>query len=270
MRSYLVAAIQMTSLPELQKNLAEAQELIDLAVRRGAELVCLPENFSFMGEEQEKLAQAGEIAEQTEKFLHTTAQRFQVTLLGGGFPVPTESGKVYNTALLIDPSGNELARYQKVHLFDVNLPDGNNYQESFTVMAGQQLPSVYKSEALGNLGLSVCYDVRFPELYRHLSSQGAEVLFVPAAFTAYTGKDHWEVLLKARAIENSCYVVAPAQTGNHYGRRYTHGHAMIIDPWGVILDDVGDKPGVAIAEIKPTRLEQVRVQMPSLKHRVFL
>ncbi|WP_413166553.1 carbon-nitrogen hydrolase family protein [Capilliphycus salinus ALCB114379] len=269
MRPYLVAAIQMTSLPKLEKNLAEAEELIDLAVRRGAELVCLPENFSFMGEEPEKLAQAPEIAEQTEKFLKTTAQRFQVTLLAGGFPVPTESGKVYNTALLIDPSGNELARYQKVHLFDVNLPDGNTYQESFTVMAGQQLPSVYHSEDLGNLGLSVCYDVRFPELYRHLSRQGAQVLFVPAAFTAYTGKDHWEVLLKARAIENTCYVVAPAQTGNHYGRRYTHGHAMIIDPWGVILDDAGDKPGFAIAEIQPTRLEQVRVQMPSLKHRVF-
>ncbi|MEB3282817.1 MAG: carbon-nitrogen hydrolase family protein [Lyngbya sp.] len=269
MRSYLAAAIQMTSLPKLEKNLAEAVELIDLAVRRGAELVCLPENFSFMGEEQEKLAQAHEIAEQTQKFLKTTAQRFQVTLLAGGFPVPTESGKVYNTAVLIDPSGNELARYQKVHLFDVNLPDGNNYQESLTVMAGQQLPTVYASEELGNLGLSVCYDVRFPELYRHLSRQGAEVLFVPAAFTAYTGKDHWEVLLKARAIENTCYVVAPAQTGNHYGRRYTHGHAMIIDPWGVILDDAGDKPGVAVAEIQPTRLEQVRVQMPSLKHRVF-
>jgi predicted amidohydrolase len=159
MRSYLVAAIQMTSLPKLQKNLAEAEELIDLAVRRGAELVCLPENFSFMGEEQEKLAQASEIAEQTEKFLKTTAQRFQVTLLAGGFPVPTVNGKVYNTALLIDPSGNELARYQKVHLFDVNLPDGNTYHESFTVMAGQQLPSVYQSEELGNLGLSVCYDV---------------------------------------------------------------------------------------------------------------
>ncbi|MDY7021676.1 MAG: carbon-nitrogen hydrolase family protein [Cyanobacteriota bacterium] len=269
MRSYLVAAIQMTSLPQLEKNLAEAEELIDLAVRQGAELICLPENFPFMGEEQEKLAQATEISEQTEKFLKTTAQRFQVTLLAGGFPVPTEGGKVYNTALLIDPSGNELAQYQKAHLFDVNLPDGNTYQESMTVMAGQQLPPVYHSEELGNLGLSVCYDVRFPELYRHLSDHGAEVLFVPAAFTAYTGKDHWEVLLKARAIENTCYVVAPAQTGNHYGRRSTHGHAMIIDPWGVILNEAGDKPGIAIAEIQPSRLEQVRVQMPSLKHRVF-
>ncbi len=270
MKSYLAAAIQMTSLPQLQKNLAEAEELIDLAVRQGAELISLPENFSFLGDEQEKLAQAATIAQETEKFIKTTAQRFQVTLLAGGFPVPSDNGKVYNTALLIDPSGTELTRYQKVHLFDVNLPDGNTYQESLTVKAGQQLPTVYASETLGNLGLSVCYDVRFPELYRHLSRQGAEVLFVPAAFTAYTGKDHWEVLLKARAIENTCYVLAPAQTGNHYGRRYTHGHAMIIDPWGVILGDAGDQPGVVIAEIDPTRLEKVRLQMPSLQHRVFV
>jgi predicted amidohydrolase len=222
-----------------------------------------------MGEEAEKLAQAETIAQKTEKFLKRITQRFQITLLAGGFPVPTTDGKVYNTAVLIDANGQELTRYQKVHLFDVNLPDGNTYRESNTVMAGNVLPPVYDSPELGNLGLSVCYDVRFPELYRHLSQKGAEVLFVPAAFTAYTGKDHWEVLLKARAIENTCYVIAPAQTGCHYGRRNTHGHAMILDPWGAVLADAGDKPGVAIAEIDPVRLEQVRRQMPSLKHRVF-
>jgi predicted amidohydrolase len=184
--------------------------------------------------------------------------------------VPLNSTKVYNTALLIDPSGSELARYQKVHLFDVNVPDGNTYRESSTVMSGTQLPPVYPSEQLGNLGLSVCYDVRFPELYRHLSYKGADILFVPAAFTAYTGKDHWQVLLQARAIENTCYVIAPAQTGRHYAMRHTHGHAMIIDPWGLILDDAGDTPGVAIAEINPARLQQVRRQMPSLEHRVFV
>jgi predicted amidohydrolase len=119
------------------------------------------------------------------------------------------------------------------------------------------------------MGLSICYDVRFPELYRYLSHVGADVLFIPAAFTAYTGKDHWQVLLQARAIENTCYVIAPAQTGNHYARRYTHGHAMIVDPWGVILADAGEKPGIAIAEINPTRLNQVRQQMPALQHRVF-
>jgi len=270
MRSYLAAAIQMTSVPDLKKNLAEAEELIDLAVRQGAELVGLPENFSFLGEEQDKMAQAEAIAQESEKFIKTMAQRFQVTILGGGFPVPVGNGKVYNTAVLVGASGEELARYEKVHLFDVNVPDGNTYQESVTVLAGLQMPPVYPSKDLGNLGLSVCYDVRFPELYRHLSQMGAEILFIPAAFTAYTGKDHWQVLLQARAIENTCYVLAPAQTGRHYAMRQTHGHAMIIDPWGTVLADAGDKPGVAIAEIEPSRLEQVRRQMPSLQHRVFL
>lgn len=270
MKSYLAAAIQMTSLPDLEKNLVEAEELIEIAVRRGAELVSLPENFSFLGTEEDKLAQADAIAHKSEKFLKTMAQRFQVTILGGGFPVPVNNDKVYNTALLIDPSGTELARYQKVHLFDVNLPDGITYQESSTVKPGSQLPTVYQSEQLGNLGLSVCYDVRFPELYRHLADKGADIIFVPAAFTAYTGKDHWQILLQARAIENTCYVIAPAQTGIHYAMRQTHGHAMIIDPWGVILADAGDKPGVAIAEINPARLEQVRRQMPCLQHRVFV
>ena len=271
MKSYLAAAIQMTSKPDLEKNLVQAEELVELAVRRGAELVSLPENFSFLGKEEDKIAQAEAIANKTEKFLKTIAQRFQITILGGGFPVPVDGDntKAYNTALLIDPSGTELVRYQKAHLFDVDVPDGNTYQESSTVMAGSNLPPVYFSEKLGNLGISICYDVRFPELYRHLSHKGADVLFVPAAFTAYTGKDHWQVLLQARAIENTCYVIAPAQTGNHYEMRYTHGHAMIVDPWGVILDNVGAQPGVAIAEINPVRLEQVRRQMPSLQHRVF-
>ncbi|MBO3459656.1 carbon-nitrogen hydrolase family protein [Aetokthonos hydrillicola Thurmond2011] len=270
MKSYLAAALQMTSVPDLSKNLAQAEELIDLAVRQGAQLVGLPENFSFMGEENQKLSQAEAIATETEKFLKTMAQRFQVTILGGGFPIPVkDTGKVYNTALLIDPNGQELSRYYKTHLFDVNVPDGNTYRESSTVMAGIDLPSVSFSQELGNIGLSVCYDVRFPELYRHLSLKGADVMFVPAAFTAFTGKDHWQVLLQARAIENTCYVIAPAQTGLNYARRQTHGHAMIIDPWGVILADAGEKPGVAIAEINPSRLEQVRRQMPSLQHRVF-
>ncbi|NET37849.1 MAG: carbon-nitrogen hydrolase family protein [Cyanothece sp. SIO1E1] len=269
MKSYLAAAVQMNSVPDLKKNLAQAEDLVDLAVRQGAELVTLPENFPFLGDESAKIAQAAAIAEASKKFLKKMAQRYQITILGGGFPVPVESGKVYNLALLIGPNGEELTRYEKAHLFDVNLPDGNTYQESSNVLAGIHLPTVYPSKELGNLGLSVCYDVRFPELYRHLSGMGAEVLFIPAAFTAYTGKDHWQVLLQSRAIENTCYVIAPAQTGMHNERRQSHGHAIIVDPWGVILADAGDKPGVAIAPIEPSRLEQVRRQMPSLKHRVF-
>lgn len=259
----------MTSVPDLDKNLAQAEELIDLAVRRGAELVGLPENFSFLSEEADKIARAAEIAQHSEAFLKKMAQRYQVTILGGGFPVPVSETQVYNTALLVDPNGAELARYHKVHLFDVNLPDGNTYEESSTVRAGEQLPPVYSSKHLGNIGLSVCYDVRFPELYRHLSLKGADLLFVPAAFTAYTGKDHWQVLLQARAIENTCYVIAPAQTGCHYGLRHSHGHAAIIDPWGTVIADAETEVGVAIAEISPQRLDRIRSQMPSLKHRIF-
>src|SRR6476659_9688899 len=165
MKSYLAAAIQLTSVPDLHKNLAQAEELIELAVRQGAELVGLPENFSYMGEEKDKLAQGDAIALESEKFLKKMAQRFQITILGGSFPLPVDNtGKVYNTTLLIDPSGQELARYYKVHLFDVDVPDGNTYRESSTVVAGTELPPVYFSEKLGNLGLSICYDVRFPEL----------------------------------------------------------------------------------------------------------
>jgi predicted amidohydrolase len=270
MRPYLAAAIQMTSVPDLDRNLVQAEDFIDLAVRQGAELVTLPENFSFLGDEEAKLAQAQAICDASESFLKKMAQRYQVTLLGGGYPVPTAGNKVYNTALLVAPDGSELLRYEKVHLFDVNVPDGNTYRESSTVVSGQQLPGVHPSKHLGNIGLSVCYDVRFPELYRHLSQMGAEVLVVPAAFTAFTGKDHWQVLLQARAIENTCYILAPAQTGYHNSRRQSHGHAVIIDPWGIVLADAGTKPGVAIAEINPGRIAQVRQQMPALQHRVFI
>ena len=270
MNSYLASAIQMTSVPDLASNLAQAEELIDVAVRKGAQLVGLPENFSFMGEEKEKLAQAEVIAKETQIFLKTMAQRYQVNIVGGGFPVPSDNiDKVYNTASLIDSNGEELSCYRKAHLFDVNVPDGNTYRESSTVMAGKELPNVYLSKQLGHIGLSVCYDVRFPELYRHMSQQGADVMFVPAAFTAFTGKAHWQILLQARAIENTCYIIAPAQAGIHYDRRQTHGHAMIVDPWGMILADAGEYPGVACAEINPARIEQVRRQMPSLQHRVF-
>jgi predicted amidohydrolase len=270
MKPYLAAAVQMTSIPDVDQNLTQAEDLIQVATNRGASLVGLPENFSFLGDESAKVRLALEIAEKSHKFLITMAQKYQITLLGGGFPVPVpNSNKMYNTALLVSPEGVELARYQKIHLFDVNLPDGNTYQESDTIQAGTEVAAIYRDDRLGNLGLSVCYDVRFPELYRHLTQQGAEVLFVPAAFTAYTGKDHWQVLLQARAIENTCYVIAPAQVGWHNPRRQSHGHAVIIDPWGVVLANAGQQVGVAVAEIQPSRLEQVRRQMPCLQHRVL-
>ncbi|MEM6447226.1 MAG: carbon-nitrogen hydrolase family protein [Cyanobacteria bacterium J06642_2] len=266
MKPYLAAAIQMTSTPDLSANLRQAEEWIDMAVRQGCKLIALPENFAFMGEDNRRMELAADIATRTEEFLQKMAQRFQVYVLGGGYPVPADGDRAYNVASLLGPDGDELARYRKIHLFDVNLPDGNTYRESNSVLPGRELQSCYV-DSLGTLGLSVCYDIRFPELYRSLAAQGADVLLIPAAFTAFTGKDHWEILVRARAVENTCYVIAPAQVGVHYRRRQCHGHAVIVDPWGTILADAGSKPGVAIAEINPAFLQQIRRQMPSLQHR---
>jgi predicted amidohydrolase len=265
--SFLAAAVQLTSTPDPDANLAAAEEQIELAARRGAELVGLPENFAFMGDDSLRLTLAPELAERCSRFLVTMARRYQVTLLGGGFPVPAGDGLTYNRAELVGQEGELLARYDKIHLFDVDLPDGISYRESATVRPGDALPPVVNVPGLGRIGLSICYDVRFPELYRHLAQQGADVLMVPAAFTAFTGKDHWQVLLQARAIENTAYVVAPAQTGLNHDRRQTHGHALVIDPWGTVLADAGVAPGLAVAPIDPGHGQRVRAQMPSLRHR---
>jgi len=259
--------VQLTSTSNPDANFAAAEEQIELAARRGAELVGLPENFAFMGEDAQRLELAPVLAEQSSRFLVTMARRYQVTLLGGGFPVPAGLGQTYNRAELVSHEGQVLARYDKIHLFDVDLPDGNTYRESATVKPGDDLPPVVDVPGLGRIGLSICYDVRFPELYRHLAAQGVDVLMVPAAFTAFTGKDHWQVLLQARAVENTAYVVAPAQTGLHYGRRQSHGHALVIDPWGTVLADAGVAVGLAVAPVDPGHADRVRAQMPSLKHR---
>jgi predicted amidohydrolase len=265
--SFLAAALQLTSTSDPDANFAAAEEQIEMAAHRGAELVGLPENFAFMGDEERRLELAPSLAERCSRFLITMARRYQVTLLGGGFPVPATERSTFNRAELVGPEGQLLARYDKIHLFDVDIPDGSTYRESATVRPGQELPPVVDVPGLCQVGLSICYDVRFPELYRHLAGAGAELLMIPAAFTAYTGKDHWQVLLQARAIENTAYVVAPAQTGQHEGRRQTHGHALVIDPWGTVLADAGQAPGLAIAPVDTQHVARVRAQMPSLQHR---
>lgn len=267
MTSFLAAALQLTSGSDPEANFAAAEELIELATRRGAELVGLPENFAFMGDDERRLELAPSLAERSQRFLVTMARRYQVTLMGGGYPVPAGDRLTLNRADLVGKDGQLLARYDKIHLFDVDLPDGNTYRESATVQPGMELPPVVDAPGLCRIGLSICYDVRFPELYRHLAGSGAELVMIPAAFTAFTGKDHWQVLLQARAIENTVYVLAPAQTGLHYGRRQSHGHAMVIDPWGTVLADAGIAPGLAVAPIDPQHGQRVRAVMPSLQHR---
>ncbi len=268
MPDFLAAALQLTSTSQPEINFAAAEEQIELAARRGAELVGLPENFAFIGDDKTRLELSSDLAEQCSKFLVTMARRYQIVLLGGGFPVPSGDGNLtLNRSELVGKDGQLLGRYDKIHLFDVDLPDGNTYRESATIRAGSAKPPVIDLPGLCRVGLSICYDVRFPELYRHLVGSGAQLLMIPAAFTAFTGKDHWQVLLQARAIENTAYVLAPAQTGLHYGRRQSHGHAMVIDPWGTVLADAGVLQGAAIAPIDTSHVGRIREQMPSLKHR---
>ena len=268
MTDFLVAALQITSSANIESNFAVAEEQIELASRRGAELIGLPENFAFLGEDNEKLQLASELSIKCTNFLKTMSQRYQVYLLGGGYPVPAgDETHILNRSSLFGKDGLILGLYDKIHLFDVDLPDGNLYKESSTILSGSQKPPIIDIPGLCKVGLSICYDVRFPELYRYLSANGAELLMIPAAFTAFTGKDHWQILLQARAIENTAYVVAPAQTGIHYGRRQSHGHAMVIDPWGTVLSDAGKTEGAAIAPADKSRVKKIREQMPSLKHR---
>ncbi len=196
------------------------------------------------------------------------ARRYQVAILGGGFPVPAGEAATFNRSELVSRDGQVLATYDdKIHLFDVDLPDGNTYTESDTITAGSSLPPVADLPGLCRVGLSICYDVRFPELYRHLAGAGAELLMVPAAFTAYTGKDHWQVLLQAVPSKTPAMCWRRRKPGCTMGRRQSHGHALVIDPWGTVLADAGVGPGVAIAPIDTDHLQRIRAQMPSLRHR---
>lgn len=269
MNFYKLAAVQMNSQPDLDKNLQQAGKLLERAAHKGALLAALPENFAFLGDMQKRIKQADTIAEKAEDFLKEQAKEHQMYLLGGSFPVPADEGRVYNRSLLISPEGEVETRYDKIHLFDVDIPDGFTYRESNIVKPGKKEVKLFNSDELGSLGLSICYDVRFPELYRKLTEKGAEILFVPSAFTKLTGQAHWHPLLRARAIENTSYVVAPAQTGKHGTYRKTYGHSMIVDPWGEILTEADTDSGIIWTKMSPDRLAEVRSQIPSLQHRAL-
>ncbi len=267
MEAYKAAAIQMNSQPEVEANLEQAYRLVREAAEEGASLIGLPENFGFLGDLPARLEQAPEIADRVEAFLTDTAKEFEVLLLGGGYPVPASSGRVYNRSLLVGPEGLKIARYDKMHLFDVDLEGGESYRESDFVEAGNAEPVCAECGSLGIIGLSICYDLRFPELYRKLSELGADMMTVPSAFTQTTGAVHWKPLLRARAIENTAYVFAPAQTGLHGKNRRTYGHAMIVSPWGEVVADGGTGTGVVYAGIDPEMIDKARKSIPSLKHR---
>ncbi len=261
-----IAAIQLNSTPDRKENFRQVSLFMEKALKAGAQLIALPENFSFMSREGEKL----EVMEDIENgeaisFLRDFARKNQVVIVGGSIPMRTKDPqKVTNSCLVISDKGSILATYDKMHLFDISLDTTHDFKESRYVEPGKT-PTVF--EAFGiKMGLSICYDLRFPELYRHCSSEGAKVLFVPAAFTVPTGKVHWEVLLRARAIENQCFVIAPAQVGLHCEGRESFGHSMIIDPWGDILVKRETNPGFIMAELDFEYLQEIREKLPCLNH----
>jgi predicted amidohydrolase len=266
-----VAALQMTSGPDVAANLEQARLLLEDAAARGARLAALPENFSFMGlkDADKRTVAERDGAGAAQDFLSASARRLRLWIVGGTVPlIGSGDGRVAAASLVYDSDGQRVARYDKIHLFDVDIPGrAESYRESAHVAPGAQ--AAVLDTPVGRLGLSVCYDVRFPELYRHLSAAGAQILTVPAAFTSPTGRAHWETLLRARAIENLCYVVAPAQSGFHPSGRETYGDSMIVDYWGRILQRVPRGRGCAVAEVDLSRQAGVRETFPALVHRTF-
>lgn len=262
-----VAAVQMVSGIDVASNLHQAGQLISEAANAGAQLVSLPEYFCFMGEtDQQKL----DIKEQPgagpiQDFLAEQAAKHRIWLAGGTVPLASpDPDRVFNTTFVYGPDGASVARYDKIHLFNFKRGD-ESYDESIAIKAGDSVQAVQLPWA--KVGLSICYDLRFPELYRALG--GVDLILAPAAFTYTTGKAHWELLLRARAVENQCYVLAAAQGGQHENGRRTWGHSMLIDPWGDIIDVLPEGPGVVRGTIEPERLTQVRASLPALRHRVL-
>jgi nitrilase len=265
--AFKVAAIQMASGPNVAGNLSEARRLIAKAAEQGARLVVLPEFFAIMGlVEQDKIKvreQAG--TGMIQDFLSETARQYKIWLVGGSIPLAASSPeKVLNTCLVFNELGEQVARYDKIHLFSLEL--GNEtYNEAKTIEPGNQV--VVVDSPFGRIGLAVCYDLRFPELFRAM--QNVDIIVLPAAFTDTTGKMHWEVLVRARAIENLAYFIASAQGGYHVNGRETHGNSMIVDPWGRVLDRLPRGSGVVIAEVNPTYQASLRNSLPALSHRVL-
>ncbi len=274
----LAGVVPMTSSPTVERNLARATALVKEAVSRGAELVVLPENFAFLSDHSDAAAERLKVAESISvggtgegpivQTLSALAKEMGVPLVLGGMAErldEPDAKRAHNSCVYVDERGVVGAVYRKIHLFDVDVPDGVRYRESDGVAPGEQVVAV--DTPLGKLGLSVCYDVRFPELYRRLAADGARLLTVPAAFTLHTGRDHWHLLLRARAVENLCFVLAAAQYGRHGDKRVTYGHALICDPWGQVLAEVGDQEGVAVAPLDFDYQDKLRRELPALAHR---
>ena len=263
---FRAAAVQMVASDDKAANLNEAGEWIRQAAAQGARVIALPEVFIWRGEKKREREFAETIPGPSSTALAGLARELRVYLLAGSIleAIPG-SDKAYNTSLLFDPAGELIASYRKIHLFDVDLANGTSLRESATREYGDGV--IVADTEFCPMGLTVCYDLRFPELYRALAIRGAQIIFVPSAFTAYTGAAHWETLLRARAIENQVYIIAADQFGKSSRSFETHGHSMIVDPWGNISAELADGPGVINAEIDLDYLAKVRAELPALKHR---
>jgi len=264
---FLAAAVQLTSTSDEEANWESARALIERAVSHGARFVATPENTNYLGPHEEKVRRAEPLAGRTCSRFAELARRLEIHLLLGSFNERSdEPGRCYNTSVFFSPQGEVLGTYRKIHLFDVDVPDGVRFAESATCKPGEGTAVV--ATPLGRFGLSICYDLRFGELYRRLVEQGAEILMIPSAFTLATGKDHWEPLLRARAIETQSYVLAPAQHGRHDdpGLRESYGHALIVDPWGHVVARASDGVGLALAEIDLEHVARVRRAIPVAAH----
>ena len=265
----VVACIQMASGPNIGANLLEAERLVQEAVSQKARLVDLPEIFALMGNTETDKVEARETpgSGAIQTFLSEQSVRHGIWLVGGTIPlVADDDRKVRAACLVYNDKGEQVARYDKIHLFDVELVDSaEQYTESDTIESGDQV--VVVDTPFGRMGVAVCYDLRFPELFRQQLEAGMELLVLPSAFTAITGRAHWEVLVRARAIENLCYVIAPDQGGYHLNGRETYGHSMIVDPWGSIMNSLARGPGVVCADVELGRLQSARRNFPSIEHR---
>lgn len=264
-----VAVIQLNSQDDVPANLARARALVSEAARAGAELVALPENFAFMGEEEKKRGVAEAVpGGPITAAVVSAAKESGVWIVAGGMPEGSgDPQRPFNTSLLVAPDGRIVARYRKVHLFDVDLPDGTRLLESSATQAGGEPVVAEVGAGSVKLGMTICYDLRFPELYRKLVDLGVRIVTVPAAFTLTTGKDHWHVLLRARAIENQVFVLAPAQHGKHPKGRQTYGKSLIVDPWGDVLAQCAEGEGFAVARLDFAAQDRVRASLPCLTHR---
>ena len=265
---FLAAAVQLSSTSDGAANLALSEDLVRRAAGYGAAFVATPENTNFLGPHEEKVKRAQALDGDVCTRFAALAAELGIHLLLGSFNEASDDPlRCYNTSVLFGPDGEPLAVYRKIHLFDVDVSGGVRFRESATVLRGEEL--VVAATGLGHIGLSICYDLRFGEMYRRLVDRGARILVIPAAFTLTTGRAHWEALIRARAIETQCYVVAPAQVGRHDdgGLDESFGHSMIVDPWGHVVARASDGPGIAIGEIDLRRVDEVRRSIPVGEHR---